>query len=63
VLARSLYKFDRSRDPDSYRDIPGYKSGGGHWRSVVPKALTDAEGERHGVQAISMAVICHGAGF
>jgi len=30
------YKVDRSRDPDSFRDIPGYKVCGGHWRSVAP---------------------------
>jgi len=24
------YKFDLSRDPDSYRDIPGYKVVDGH---------------------------------
>ena len=30
VLARSRYKFDRSRE-----FIPGYKFGGVHWRSVA----------------------------
>ena len=30
VLARSRYKFDRSREL-----IPGYKFGRGHWRSVA----------------------------
>jgi hypothetical protein len=39
------YKFDRSRE-----FIPGYKTGGGHWRSVA-------------VQAISKPEICHGTGF
>jgi len=41
----SQYKFDRSRE-----FIPGYKFGGGHWRSVA-------------VQTILKAVIYHGAGF
>jgi len=41
----SRYKADRSRE-----FIPGYKFGGGHWRSVA-------------VQTISKAVIYHGAGF
>ena len=45
MLARSRYNFDRSRE-----FIPGYKFGGGHWRSVA-------------VQTISKAVIYHGAGF
>jgi hypothetical protein len=50
VLARSRHKFDRNRDPDSYRNITGYKVGGGHSRSVT-------------VQTISKAEIYHGAGF
>jgi kynureninase len=58
VLARSRYNFDRSRE-----FIPGYKAIGGHWRSVAPKALTEAGGERHGVQTISEIEIYHGAGF
>jgi hypothetical protein len=41
----SRYKFDRSRE-----FIPGYKVGGGHWRSVA-------------VQTISKPEIYHGAGF
>ena len=45
VLARSRYKFDRSHE-----FIPGYKFGGGHWRSVA-------------VQVVSKPEICHGAGF
>ena len=45
VQARSRYKFDRSRE-----FIPGYKVGGGHWRSVA-------------VQTIPKAEICQGAGF
>jgi hypothetical protein len=45
VLARSRYKFDLSRE-----FIPGYKFGGGHWRSVA-------------VQAISEPEISHGTGF
>jgi hypothetical protein len=45
VLARSRYKLDRSRE-----FIPGYKVGGGHWRSVA-------------VQIVSEPEICHGAGF
>jgi hypothetical protein len=45
VKARSRYKFDRSREL-----IPGYKVGGGHWRSVA-------------VQIISEPEIYHGAGF
>ena len=45
VLVRSRYKFDRSRE-----FIPGYKFGGGHWRSVA-------------VRTISKAVIYQGAGF
>jgi hypothetical protein len=52
----SRYKFDRSRE-----FIPGYKVGGGHWRSVAPKALTCEASS--GVQIISKAVIYHGAGF
>ena len=58
VLARSGYTFDRSRE-----FIAGYKFGGGHWRSVAPKALTEAKGERHGVQIVSEPEICHGAGL
>ena len=42
---------------------PDTKFGGGHWRSVAPKALTEAEGERHGVQFVSKTGISHGAGF
>ena len=45
VLARSRYKVDRSRE-----FIPGYKVGGGHWRSVA-------------VQFVSEPEICQGAGF
>jgi len=45
VLARSRYKFDRSRE-----FIPGYKVGGGHWRSVA-------------VQIVSKPENYHGAGF
>jgi hypothetical protein len=45
VLERSRYKFDRSHE-----FIPGYKFGGGHWRSVA-------------VQTISKEGIYHGAGF
>jgi hypothetical protein len=45
ALARSLYKFDRSCE-----FIPGYKFGGGHWRSVA-------------VQFVSEPGIYHGAGF
>ena len=41
----SRYKFDRSHE-----SIPGYKVGGGHWRSVA-------------VQFVSKAGIYHGAGF
>jgi len=41
----SRYKVDRS-----CKFVPGYKVGGGHWRSV-------------GVQTISKVEICHGAGF
>ena len=41
----SRYKFYRSHEL-----ITGCKFGCGHWRSVAPKALTEAEGERHGVQ-------------
>jgi len=41
----SRYKVDRSRE-----FIPGYKVGGGHWRSVA-------------VQFVSEPEICHGAGF
>jgi hypothetical protein len=39
------YKVDRSRE-----FIPGYKVGGGHWRSVA-------------VQTVSEPEICQGAGF
>ena len=49
VLARSRYKFDRSRDPDSYRDIPGYKVGGGDWRSVAVQTISKAE-NYHGAE-------------
>jgi hypothetical protein len=52
----SRYKFDRSRE-----FIPGYKVGGGHWRSVAPKALTCEASS--GVQAVSEPEIYHGAGF
>jgi hypothetical protein len=45
VLARSRYNFDQSRE-----FIPGYKVGGGHWRSVA-------------VQTFSKPEISHGAGF
>jgi len=45
VLARTRYNFDRGR-----KFIPGYKIGGGHWRSVE-------------VQIISKAEVYHGAGF
>ena len=45
VLARSRYKYGRS-----YEFIPGYKFGGGHWRSVA-------------VQIVSKAIIYQGAGF
>jgi len=41
----SRYKFDRSRE-----FIPGYKAGGGHWRSVA-------------VQIVSEPEICQGTGF
>jgi UDP-N-acetyl-D-mannosaminuronate dehydrogenase len=44
MLARSRYKIDRSHE-----FIPGYKVGGGHWRSVAPKALTEAQ-QASGVQ-------------
>jgi hypothetical protein len=36
------YNLDRS-----LKFIPGYKFGGGHWRSVAPKALTERS-ERQG---------------
>ena len=42
--------------------VTGYEFYGGHWRSVALKALTERS-ERHGVQIISKAVICHGAGI
>jgi len=45
ALRVSRYKFDRSRE-----FIPGYKVGGGHWRSVA-------------VQVVSEPEICQGAGF
>ena len=45
ALRVSRYKFDRSRE-----FIPGYKFGGGHWRSVA-------------VQTISEPEISHGAGL
>ena len=45
VQARSRYKVDRSHE-----FIPGYKFGGGHWRSVA-------------VQTVSEPEISHGAGF
>jgi len=38
VLARSRYKFDRSRE-----FIPCYKFGGGHWRSVVVQFVSEPE--------------------
>ena len=38
VLARSRYKFDRSRE-----FIPGYKVGCGHWRSVAVQAISEPE--------------------
>jgi hypothetical protein len=41
----SRYNFDRSRE-----FIPGYKVGGGHWRSVA-------------VQSVSEPETYHGAGF
>jgi hypothetical protein len=37
-LARSLYKFDRSRE-----FIPGYKVSGGHWRSVAVQIVSEPE--------------------
>jgi hypothetical protein len=37
VLARSRYKFDRSR-----KIIPGYKVSGGHWRSVAVQTVSKA---------------------
>ena len=45
MLARSRYNFDRSCE-----FIPGYKFGGGHWRSVA-------------VQTVSEPEIYHGAEF
>jgi hypothetical protein len=45
MLARSRYKFDRNR-----KFIPGYKFGGGHWRSGA-------------VQTVSKAEFYHGAEF
>jgi hypothetical protein len=41
----SRFKFDRNHE-----SIPGYKVGGGHWRSVA-------------VQFVSEPEICQGAGF
>ena len=38
VLARSRYNFDRSHE-----FIPGYKVGGGHWRSVAVKFVSEPE--------------------
>jgi hypothetical protein len=38
VLARSRYKFDRSREI-----IPGYKVWGGHWRGVAAQAVSESE--------------------
>ena len=38
VLARSRYKFDRSRE-----FIPGYKVGYGHWRSVAVQVVSEQE--------------------
>ena len=38
VLARSRYKFDRSRE-----FIPGYKVSGGHWRSVAVQVISEPE--------------------
>ena len=38
VLARSRYKFDRSRE-----FITGYKFGGGHWRSVAVQIDSESE--------------------
>jgi hypothetical protein len=38
VLARSRYKFDRSRE-----FITGYKVGGGHWRSVAVQIVSEPE--------------------
>ena len=43
VRAVSRYKFYRSRDPDSYRDIPGYKVRGGHWRSVAVGVVSEPD--------------------
>ena len=54
----SRYKFNRSRYTVTLQDLYC-----GHWRSVAPKALTEAEGERHGVQSVSEAEISYGAGF
>jgi hypothetical protein len=36
VLARPRYKFDQNRE-----FIPGYKFGGGHWRSVAVQAVLE----------------------
>ena len=38
VLARSRYKFDRSRE-----FIPSYKAGGWHWRSVAVQTISETE--------------------
>jgi len=38
VLARSRYKFDRSRE-----FIPGNQVDGGHWRSVAVQFVTEPE--------------------
>jgi len=44
VIKVSRYKADRSRE-----FIPGYKVAGGHWCSMAPKALTEAQ-QASGVQ-------------
>ena len=43
VLARSRYKFDRSREV-----IPGYKFGSGHWRSVAVQTISEPK-NCHGI--------------
>jgi hypothetical protein len=43
VRAASRYKLYRSRDPDSYRDITGYKTDGEHWSSVAVQCITEPE--------------------
>jgi len=43
VLARSRYKFDRSHVPIAIGIIPGYKVGGGHWRSVAVQTISKPE--------------------